>query len=171
MESARKILQQLRDYQRGKQKTLNEEVRELLIWEQAYHLEGNRRPTEAEAIEHIKFLFSRPSGARQMSIYHLALDLEALRKFSYPLRKLWIRLGRSWTVASNDCTRKNDHSRAEQFFLACASHLESELSHAQVRSVIMRPVPTKDEGADDPSDYQNLAMTTTKQGRFIKKVR
>jgi hypothetical protein len=171
MECARKILQQLRDYQRGKQKTLNEEVRELVNWQQDNYLKGNHRPTEAEAIEHIKFLFSRPSGARQMSIYDLDLDLEALRKFSYPLRELWIRLGKSWTVTSNDCTRKNDHSRAEQFFLACASHLESELSHAQVRSVIMRPFPTKDEGADDPSDYQNLVMTPTKQGLFIKKIR
>lgn len=168
---ARKILRQLRDYQRGKQKTLNEEVRELITWEQDNTLKGNRRPTEAEAIENLKFIFSRPTGAQQMSIHHLDLDLEALRKFSYPLRELWINSGKRWTVASKDRARNCKPTRAERFFLACASQLEPELSHAQVRSVIMRPFPTKDDWVDDPSDYTNLVMVFTKQGRFIKEIR
>lgn len=166
-----KILHHIRDYQRRKQNTLNAEVRELVTWHQTYFGTGPKPTTEAEAIEHIKFIFSRPRGPRQVNRKTKDIDLESLRNFSWPLRDLWIRLGKSWTVASNDFTRKEEYSKAEQFFLACASRLEPTISPANVRSVIMRPFTSKDEADDAPSLFDNMAMVLTPHGLFPQKIR
>jgi hypothetical protein len=177
MKKAKEILKILRDYKRSKQKTVNDQVRDLIDWHKEFTGSG---VSEAEAMKEIEWMFSRPSGRPQMSKDSPPIDLGALRYFALPLKELWEREGKSWTVTSNNADRELDQSPAERFLHQCVEQLESDeqleshISRKSVRAIIKNPYLTNDMYSYDPdeqdlSEYFESVLINEKGVQYIKR--